>query len=209
MPNFIYFWALTKFRIVSPNSIHYFMVHLQKALLIAASIAFISVIGAAIYEHLSIVPVWKRSPPQSLAMFNGPYAITPERFWKLIHPVCLLLTIGALIACWRTGSRPAIAILLAGYAVVLGITAIYFVPELLSITRTPWSDTVSADLTRRSQIWEMWSLVRLAFLVVLAAVLLSGFFRLEQPYARAQQRDVQPAHARSAAPGGVLHETGA
>src|SRR4051812_17832148 len=102
------------------------MLQLQKTLLIAASIAFIAVIGAAIYEHLSMVPVWKRCPPRSLAMFNGPYAPTPDRFWKLIHPVCLLFTIGALIACWRTGSKQHIAIMLTGYVAILGVTFAYF-----------------------------------------------------------------------------------
>ena len=125
----------------------------------------------------------------------------------MIHPVCLLLSIAALIACWRTGSRAAISVMLAGYALIIAVTAVYFVPELLSITRTPWSDTVSADLSRRAGLWEILSLLRLGVLLVLAGVLLNGFFRLMQS-APAHHRVEKEADGSAIVPAGISQARG-
>jgi hypothetical protein len=57
---------------------------------------------------------------------------------------------------------------------ILAITASYFVPELLSITTTAFSESVDAVLTKRASLWETLSLVRLGVLVVLAITLMAG-----------------------------------
>ncbi len=150
-----------------------------KAILYAvASLSFSIVIGAAVYEHLAVVPQWSAAPPVSLSMFQGEYGLNAGAFWMPIHPVTLLLMIAALAAAWKTAGRTNLLITLAGYLVVIGITAIYFVPELLSITGTPFSETADPSLTRRAQLWELLSLVRLAFMVVLSMVMFLGLTRL-------------------------------
>lgn len=153
---------------------------IRKLLLILGSISFIAVIGGATYEHLGMVPVWASAVPASLAMFQGEYAVVPQRFWIPIHPVTSLLLVLALIANWRTVVRNFILITLAGYAAILVTTFVFFVPELLSITQSAFSSVIDAELTRRAKMWEALSLVRLGILFVLAVVLLLGLSKADR-----------------------------
>ncbi len=150
-----------------------------KAILYAfACLSFSVVIGAAVYEHLAVVPRWSAGPPFSLSMFQGKYGLNAAAFWIPIHPVTLLLLLGALFFSWKTEGRKHVLVTLAGYVTILGITGAYFVPELLAITGTAFSETIDPSLTRRAQLWELMSLVRLGVLVGLAMVLLLGLTRL-------------------------------
>jgi hypothetical protein len=153
---------------------------IRKLPLILGSIGFIVVIGGATYEHLGIVPVWASAAPASLSMFQGEYGIMPQRFWIPIHPVTLALLALALIANWKTAARNFILVTIAGYAVILLTTFIFFVPELISITQSTFTATIDAELTRRAKLWEALSLVRLGVLFVLAVVLLLGLSKVER-----------------------------
>lgn len=143
-------------------------------ILILACISFVIVIGGGTYEHAGIVPVWASAVPASLAMYQGEYAIAPGRFWIPVHPMTLVLFIIVLIANWRTERCKFILVPLAGYAAVLVMTFVWFVPELMAITQSAYSATVDAELTRRAGNWKTFSLMRLAFLLVMAMVLLFG-----------------------------------
>ena len=137
-------------------------------------LAFAVIIGGAVYEHLNIVPKWAAAPPASLSMFQGEYGLKAEIFWKIIHPVTLLLFISSLIMHWRTARRRNISIVLVSYIAILVITSIYFVPELISIISTPYSSLPDADLIKRAKLWEALSLVRLGVLMILSVYLLNG-----------------------------------
>ena len=153
------------------------MVNFPTLVLILGSISYIIVIGGAVYEHLAVVPKWSSAVPASLSMFQGEYGLDASRFWIPIHPVTLLLLLAALVLNWRTTRRGPIIVTLAGYAAILFLTFIYFVPELMAITQTAYAATVDAELTRRANLWEALSLARLVALIVLAIVLLSGLSR--------------------------------
>lgn len=150
---------------------------IRTLVLIFGCLSFIVVIGGAAYEHLAVVPVWASAVPASLSMFQGDYALAATRFWIPVHPVTLALLAAALILNWRTRRRAYIIGGLAGYIAVLLTTFIYFVPELVSITGSPFGATVDAELTHRARAWESLSLVRLAFLNLLAVILLFGLSR--------------------------------
>ena len=137
-------------------------------------LCFAIVIGAAVYEHLGVVPQWSAAPPASLSMFQGKYGLAAENFWMPIHPVCLVLFLINLVLFWKTDRRKPLLIPFAGYFLVLVITAIFFVPELLDITGTPFSETTDAALTQRAKLWETLSIIRMIFLIGLAFVLFSG-----------------------------------
>ena len=148
---------------------------MKKDILYSVScLAFIIVIGGAVYEHLNMVPTWSAAPPASLSMFQGKYGVDPELFWKLIHPINLVLFIITLIVHWRSPRKKHILTVFITYAAILLITFVYFVPELLSITQTAFSETVDADLTRRASLWETLSIARLIVLLGLSIVLLLG-----------------------------------
>ena len=142
--------------------------------LILASISFIIVIGGGTYEHLAVVPAWSSAVPASLTMFQGAYALTAQNFWIPIHPVTLLLMTASLVLNWNTERRKFILTALGGYLTVLAVTAVYFVPELMALIQTTYSTTIDAELTRRANLWETLSLLRLAFLLLLAITMLFG-----------------------------------
>ena len=151
---------------------------IRTLLLILGCISFIVVMGAAVYEHAAVVPSWTKAVPGSLTMFQGEYAVRPWNFWIPIHPTTVTLLLMGLIANWRTPRRNYVIAGLGGYLLVLAITFSYFVPELLVlVVNTPYSPTVDAELTRRANLWEALSLVRLGFIFVVAVVLLLGLSR--------------------------------
>jgi cytochrome bd-type quinol oxidase subunit 2 len=124
------------------------------------------------------VPQWSAAPPRSLSMWQGEYGLHAEYFWMAIHPVTLLLLIGALITNWKNSRRKHILIVLGTYFLILVITSIYFVPELISLIQTPYQDTVDENLVSRSSQWEMLSIIRLLVLAVLCYILLSTLTRM-------------------------------
>ncbi|MBN8787351.1 MAG: hypothetical protein J0I84_09685 [Terrimonas sp.] len=139
-----------------------------------ACLSFAVVTGAAIYEHIAVVPRWSAAPPVSLSMFQGKYGLNPTPFWIAIHPVTLLLLFASVILFWKTGSRSYLLITSAGYVLVLIITFAFFVPELIAITGTPYSEHMNDSLTKRAKQWEILSLVRLSFLIILAIIVFLG-----------------------------------
>jgi hypothetical protein len=147
---------------------------------ILAALSFIFVIGGAVYEHLAVVPIWSAAVPASLAMFQGPHALTPQNFWIPIHPTTLSLMTAALLLNWKTERRKFILSSLVGYVLILAITAVYFVPELMALTQTTYSSIADIELTRRASLWESLSLARLAFLISLAVVLLLGLSKADR-----------------------------
>ena len=146
----------------------------QNLLLILASLSFVTIMGAAIYECVSTTPHWSAAPPLSLTMFQGQYGLNSGLFWLIIHPVTLLFFIAALIANWKNARRRQILYVLSTYIVILIITAVYFVPELIHIISSPYQDNIDKDLQSRAALWEKLSLIRLILVAVLSAVLLSS-----------------------------------
>ena len=137
-------------------------------------LVFTIIIGGAVYEHLNIVPKWAAAPPASLSMFQGEFGLKPELFWMIVHPVTLVLFTLTLIWHWKSQRRKSIITAFAGYIAILVITSIYFVPELISITTTGFSQAIDAALIERAGMWETLSIVRLFVLVILALVLFLG-----------------------------------
>ena len=152
-------------------------------LLILGCISFIIVIGGATYEHAAVVPLWTSAVPASLSMFQGEHGLAPANFWIPVHPVTIVLLVTALIANWQTPRRAYILVTLVGYVAILAVTFVYFVPELLAITQSPYAASIDPDLTRRAKVWELLSLIRLGCLLVLALILLLGLSKPPQPKA--------------------------
>lgn len=147
---------------------------MKNFLLTLACISFVTIIGAAVYEHVAMVPHWTAAPPASLSMFQGDYGLNAGPFWIPVHPVTVLLLIAALIANWKTPRQKNILSVLAIYITILIITFSYFVPELMAIINTPFNSSVNADLQSRGAMWEKLSIVRLFVLIGMAYILLSS-----------------------------------
>jgi len=138
---------------------------------------FTIIIGAAVYEHLAVWPHAYAAIPVSLGMFQGEYGLDAAPFWMLIHPVTLSVFLVTLLISWRSARKRHVLLALLGYVLVLVITFTYFVSELIELTSTPISSEVSTELTSRGTQWENLSLVRLAFLVLIAVYLYAGAFK--------------------------------
>jgi len=158
-------------------------------LLILASICFTIIVGAATYEHLAVIPQWSAAPPASFSLFQGEYRLQAEYFWIPIHPITVLLMVGALITNRKNPRKKNILTVLIGYLVILAITYVYFVPQLMSFMHTPYQDTMDESLLAKASMWETLSLVRLVFLFILSYILLSALTKpneiivLQQPTA--------------------------
>lgn len=142
--------------------------------LILASIGYIIALGGATYEHLAVVPQWSAAPPASLTMFQGEYGLASGRFWPTVHVVTLALMVAAVVLNWKTPRRPYVAGGFAGYLLVIGATAVYYLPELSAIINTPYAAAPDPELTARAQFWERASIVRYLLMIVTAIVLLLG-----------------------------------
>lgn len=89
------------------------------------------------------------------AYVQGEYGINQALFWMVLHPVNLVLFIITLVLHWRTPAKNSTLLPFITYLAILVITQIYFVPELISITTTPFSETVDPLLTSRATLWEV------------------------------------------------------
>jgi hypothetical protein len=145
----------------------------KNLLLILASLSFITIMGAAIYEAVSTTPHWSAAPPMSLTMFQGKYGLNSGLFWMIIHPVTILLLLAALVANWKNGRRKQILGVFCTYIVILIVTTAYFVPELIHIISSPFQDHVDNDLQSRAALWEKLSFLRLCLVALLSFILLS------------------------------------
>ena len=141
---------------------------------ILACISYCLIIGAAVYEHIAVWPVAFSEPPRSLTMFQGNYAIEPALFWKFIHPVTLTLFIITLGLNWKPERKKFILIPLITYIILLIVTFIYFVPELMSLIKTPYSEAVDEVVRKRGSLWITLSSIRLSLIVITTCILMLG-----------------------------------
>lgn len=153
---------------------------IKNLLLSLACLGFIVIVGAAVYEQINITSKWASAPPSSLYMFQGSQGLDVSPFWKVIHPVVLLLFVAALTANWKTSERKNILVAFIGYILVLVATTIYYVPELRQITNYPYSHSVVADLQHRAKVWEALNIIRGVFIFLLALNLLLGAIKIQK-----------------------------
>ncbi|MCE3281267.1 MAG: hypothetical protein K0Q66_4 [Chitinophagaceae bacterium] len=141
---------------------------------ILTCLSFSVICGAAVYEHVAVWPKAFAKLPASLSSFQGEHAFNNGIFWMMIHPITLVLFIIATIMHWKTDRKKHLLYPLIAYAVVLVVTSVYFVPELLSILGTAYSNTYDASLTARGSQWELLSIIRAVLLFATAVFLYLG-----------------------------------
>lgn len=125
--------------------------------------------GASVYEHLAVHPAWTADPPTSLAMWAGRYRIVPERFWRSIHPLVLLLLALSLALNWNDTVGWLIGVPLAVYVLlVLAPTRAWFVPELLRLVRDDAAPITQPEWRARAKRWERLSMLRAATILALS-----------------------------------------
>lgn len=141
--------------------------------LIATTLVYAVMNGAQIFETLVIVPAWTAAPPESLALFQGPYGLDFRAFWIATHTVHELTFVAAVVACWRLPRiRNWLLVLLVVHSAVRAWTLLYFAPEIIEFQAIPPSDGVDPALLAEAGRWRDLNLVRVGIFVAVSFALL-------------------------------------
>jgi hypothetical protein len=129
--------------------------------LFPAIILWGTLLGGIAYSHLVYFPVYLSALPASAVVVNGTYGLEEGVFWKLIHPLLVIALVAALALNWRSKPRrKLIALTFAAYAVVLVVSALFFIPELGAFKHSPESALSPAEWLARGRRWQHLSWVR-------------------------------------------------
>jgi len=146
----------------------------QNLVYVIVCLCFTVILGSGIYEHTAIWPHAFSEPPRSLKMFLGNFQLNSDTFWTFIHTITLVLFLIALKLNWTSAWRLHLLIPLVVYAVLLIATFTYFVPELIKLISTQYSDTIDTSLQYQSSMWIKLSLFRLFIILSMSIFLLMG-----------------------------------
>jgi phosphoglycerol transferase MdoB-like AlkP superfamily enzyme len=153
------------------------MINLRQLSLFVALTFCGILIGGVMYSHIVYFPAYLSHLPESNQLIKGEYGLHDENFWMAVHPVAIISTIATLILNWRIKSRrKPILIALSIYLLAIGVTAIYFVPNLLAFANSDTITTVSpSEWYNRGQMWQHLSWLRggslyIGFLMLLSAL---------------------------------------
>ncbi len=113
------------------------MVRLKQLSLFAAITCWAFIIGGFAYSHVVYFPSYLTHLPESNNLITAPYGIHDDAFWKLIHPITILLTLVALLLNRRRYStRKYILVALSIYVLAIIATFLYFVPNLVDFANS-------------------------------------------------------------------------
>jgi hypothetical protein len=129
--------------------------------LFLAIILWGTLLGGVAYSHLVYFPVYLSALPASAVVVNGPYGLNEAIFWMTIHPLLVAALLAALALNWRSRPRrKLIAISFVVYALVLVVSALFFIPELGAFKHSPESALSPAEWLARGQRWQHLSWLR-------------------------------------------------
>ena len=120
--------------------------------LFATVVLWATIIGGIMYSHLAFMPSYLRNLPASTSLVNSPYPVVDERFWMTFHPLLILSLAVSLVLNWKLPQRrKPIALAFGMYAVILVVTALFFVPELMAFAKSADSDIPAAEWAKRGR----------------------------------------------------------
>ncbi len=137
-----------------------------------------TLIGAVMYAHIVFFSTYLYHLPQSTSLINGTYGIHDDKFWMLIHPVCIVSLAATLILNWKLPARRKFLLITAGiYVLALVATGLYFVPELKAFAQSGHSNLPAAEWLERGKLWEKLSWTRGLAMYCGFAMLLIAFVK--------------------------------
>lgn len=147
--------------------------------LIAAIIMWGVILGGIAYSHIVYFPVLLSDLPASSAIVNGKYALHEEKFWMAIHPVLIALLLISIASNWNNRlRRKNILVSFILYAIVLIVSAIYFIPELINFNTSASTALPASEWMRRGNNWMTYSIIRGVFMF---AAIIPLFMALLKP----------------------------
>lgn len=93
-------------------------------------------IGGRLYEHIVLTPLWKKSPPSSLAVIQPNTGVPLQRFWIPVHVAITVFVFAALALTWGDAvARRLLLIGLGSYIIMRVWSGVYFIPEMLAFQK--------------------------------------------------------------------------
>ncbi len=135
-----------------------------------------TLLGGILYSHIVFFPPYLSHLPASTQLISGEYGLKDENFWMFIHPVTIVAVLLALLLNWKDRARRRFILLsLVIYGLVIGVTALYFVPELQAFGKSASNNSVTAgEWLQRGQDWQYRSWVRGSFMLAGFILLLTA-----------------------------------
>ena len=139
------------------------------------------IIGASVYQRISLIPEWGGNLPDSVASyFQGTTnAAAIGRFWENALPPTAIMVILTLLTNWPERWRRKWLIVGAiFFFAMLAWTAIYFVPSgVLPLMVRAGAGLSPDEITRRAKAWIFWDWLRMAGTVAVYFSLLKALTR--------------------------------
>jgi len=140
--------------------------------LVAATLLLAVIVIAGVRERVVNIPNWFANPPASFDLIRK-QAPAAQRFWIPLQILFFIALILAIASNWKY--RPVRNLLIAGsvvYLLVVGLTAGYFLREVMYFSRLPADAPATPELLQRAKTWYQTTISRnilqgiaLAFLV--------------------------------------------
>jgi hypothetical protein len=137
-----------------------------EALLWIALLFLATIIGAEVYQRISLIPEWGGALPDSvITYFRGTHAAASiGRFWISILPPSALFVIAATALNWPERARRrwlGIGALL--FVAMLAWTEVYFVPKgVIPLMAHAGEGLSPEEITRLAKSWIFWDWFRMA-----------------------------------------------
>jgi hypothetical protein len=129
--------------------------------LILLCFSMAAALGGGLYEHVVLTPLWKKSPPSSLAVVQPNTGVPLQRFWIPVHIAITIFVLAALILTWGDALvRRLLLIGLGSYIIMRVWSGVYFIPEMLAFQKISLDATPSAELSARVAKWTFWTWFR-------------------------------------------------
>jgi len=124
------------------------------------------IIGASVYQRISLIPEWGGNLPDSVGTyFQGTTnAAAIGRFWENALPPTAIMVVLTLLTNWPERSRRKWLIVGAiFFFAMLAWTAIYFVPSgVIPLMVRAGAGLSGDEITRRARAWIFWDWFRMA-----------------------------------------------
>ena len=131
-----------------------------------ALLSLSTMLGASVYQRVSLIPEWGGSLPESVvSYFRGTSAgASIDRFWKgVTAPTALLIVIAVLANRSALARRKWLGTSALLFFAMLIWTAVYFVPEgVIPLMQRGGEGMSPEEITRTARAWIFWDWFRMA-----------------------------------------------
>jgi len=143
---------------------------LSNASLIAATMAYMIVVGADLFGQLVLIPMTFSEPPRSLFMYHGPVPYDSEPFWQTLTMIVTALALIAVVTNWAKPRRYWVLGFFVAWFILNAISFAFIFPEYQAIQSVPYADHVDPELLARAEAQEFKAGIRAVIAILIAVI---------------------------------------